>query len=256
MLVATFNAASLRARLPILLDWLESNQPDLLAVQETKVEDDKFPIEDFEAIGYFATIHGQKSYNGVAFLSLVPPTEVIRGFNDPLFPEDARIIGGRFAGIQIINTYVPNGSSVGSDKFAYKLRWLERFRKFLDERFDPSSPVLWMGDINIAPKAEDVYDSKKVYGGVGHHPDEFSRLENIVQWGFKDLFRSLHKDVEEFTFWEFVIKNAVQKNIGWRIDHIYGTTAIVERLEEAWIDKAPRTLERPSDHTFVLAKLR
>lgn len=255
MRIATFNAASIRARLPILLDWLESVQPDVLAIQETKVEDDKFPFEPFEEIGYHCEVNGQKSYNGVAILSLEAPTEVIKGFQDPLFPEDARVIAGRYGQVQIINTYVPNGSSVGSEKFNYKLRWLERFRAFLSQRYLPTDKVIWMGDINIALKPEDVYDSKKVLGGVGHHPDEFKRLEAIIDWGLQDLYRLKHPDSTEFTFWEFVIRNALEKNVGWRIDHIYGTESVQGALKDCWVDKEPRTRERPSDHTFVVAEI-
>lgn len=255
MRVATFNAASIRARLPILLDWLETVQPDVLAVQETKVEDDKFPFEPFEEIGYHCEVNGQKSYNGVALISLEAPTEVIKGYQDPLFPEDARIIAGRFGSVQIINTYVPNGTRVGSDKFDYKLRWLERFRQFLMQKFSANGDALWMGDINIALKPEDVYDSKKVLGGVGHHPAEFERLQEILNWGLTDVFRFLHPDSGEFTYWEFVIRNALEKNVGWRIDHIYATPSLVPKVKECWIDKEPRTRERPSDHTFVVADI-
>lgn len=256
MLIATFNAASLRARLPILLDWLESNQPDVLAVQETKVEDDKFPFEDFENIGYQATVFGQKSYNGTAFLSLSQPVEVIKGFDDPVMPDDKRLIAAQFGDYKIINTYVPNGSAVGSEKFEYKLQWLERFKRFLLERFSPQDKVIWLGDINIARHPEDVYSHQELLGKVGHHPDEFARLDAILEWGLTDLFRLRNNEEGQFTFWEFFIKPAFSKNLGWRIDHIYGTPSVVENLEDVWIDKEPRTRERPSDHTFVIARLK
>ncbi len=255
MRIATFNAASLRARLSILLDWLESTQPDVLGIQETKVEDDKFPAEEFEAIGYHCTFNGQKSYNGVCFLSLEAPTEVTKGFQDPVFPEDARLIAARFGDIQIINTYVPNGTSVGSEKFDYKLRWLERFNQFVRQRYTPAGNVIWMGDINIARHPEDVYDSKKVLGGVGHNPKEFERLDAILEWGLTDLFRIKNSSEDQFTYWEFFIRSSLDKNIGWRIDHIYGTDSIAKRLIDCYIDKEPRLRERPSDHTFVIADI-
>lgn len=255
MLIATFNAASIRARLPILTDWLERVQPDVLAVQETKVPDDKFPFEDFEAIGYHASVHGQKSYNGVAFLSKQPPLGTASGFGDPVMPEDCRILAGQFGDFKIINTYVPNGSAVGSEKFEYKLAWLKRFRRFLNERFKPDDKVIWLGDINIAPKPEDVYDSKAVLGGVGHHPDEFAALDIILEWGLTDLFRLKDQRPDQFTFWEFFVRNAVEKNVGWRIDHIYGTASVCPLVEEVWVDREPRLMERPSDHTFVLVRL-
>jgi len=255
MKIATFNAASVRARLPILVEWLATHKPDLLAIQETKVEDHKFPFEDFEDLGYLVTTNGQKSWNGVATLTLEPVFNVQRGFPDELFPQDARILVCECRNIQFINVYAPNGSSVGSDKFAYKLSWFERMHKWLSEEFDVNSSVILMGDINIALKPEDVYNSTRVLGKVGHHPDEFTRLQKIIDWGFQDLFRLHHTEGNQFSFWEFVIPNALKNNLGWRIDHIYATESIADKCTDCWIDVAPRSLDRPSDHTFVVAEL-
>jgi exodeoxyribonuclease-3 len=255
VVIATFNAASIRARLPILVEWLAENEPDLLAIQETKVEDDKFPLADFEEVGYHAALNGQKAWNGVAFLTKAPVSRVVKGFADDTFVEDARIITCEYEGITFINTYVPNGNTVGSEKFEYKLRWLERFRKMLEERYRPDQPLIWLGDINIAPTPDDVYNSAKMLGGVGHHPEEFSRLATIQDWGLTDLFRIKSQGSGYYTFWDFVIPRSVDRNLGWRIDHIYGTGPIVERCEDCWIDLAPRKLDKPSDHTFVLARL-
>lgn len=256
MVVATFNAAGIRARLDGVLDWLAETQPDLLAIQETKVEDDKFPLGDFEELGYNVAISGQKSWNGVALLARGPITGVRRGFEDPRFPEDARIITGEVGGITFINTYVPNGSAVGTDKFDYKLRWLEQFRRFLDQNFSPSQPLVWLGDINIAPTEDDVFDPKRHRGKVGFHPDEISRLNNIVEWGLVDLFRKHTAGSGHYTFWEFTIPKSVERNLGWRIDHIYGSAPIAEACAKCWVDREARSGTRPSDHTFVLADLR
>ncbi len=144
---------------------------------------------------------------------------------------------------------------MGSDKFEYKLRWLERFRQFLDENFRPSDPIVWLGDINIAPKPEDVYDSRKFYGGVGHHPDEFSRLGRIVEFGLVDLFRQFDQGPNHYTYWDFVIPNSFKRNLGWRIDHIYVTESLSGRAVSCTIDREAREFERPSDHTFVVAQL-
>jgi exodeoxyribonuclease-3 len=252
--IATYNAASIRARLPLIVEWMAEHEPDVLAVQETKVEDSKFPMEAFEELGYHVAIHGQKAWNGVATLSKSLPTNVKNGFMDELFPTDARILTCEVDGIPIINTYVPNGNTVGSDKFLYKLRWLERFRRFLDENFKASDPLVWLGDINIAPKPEDVYDSKKLYGSVGHHPDEFSRLGQILEFGLVDTFRQLHPGDGYFTYWDFVIPNSVKRNVGWRIDHIYTTEPLALLLKSCTIDVGARLLDRPSDHTFVTAE--
>jgi exodeoxyribonuclease-3 len=252
--IATYNAASVRARLPLILDWLATNEPDVLAIQETKVEDSKFPVDDFEELGYHVALHGQKSWNGVATVSRSYSSNQRQGFMDELFPTDARVLTCEVDGIAIVNTYVPNGSSVGSDKFEYKLRWLERFRKFLDENFRPTQPLIWLGDINIAPKPEDVYDSRRFYGGVGHHPEEFSRLGRILEFGLVDVFRQFEPGPKHYTYWDFVIPNSLQRNLGWRIDHIYVTEPLAARAVSCTIDREARASEKPSDHTFVTAE--
>jgi exodeoxyribonuclease-3 len=251
--VATFNAASVRARLPYLLQWLEENPVDVLAIQETKVEDDKFPRAEFEALGYEVALNGQKAWNGVCLLSKLPMSNIAKGFGDPEMPEDARIISADINGIRFINTYVPNGNAVGNEKWQYKMLWLERFRQYLDETC-AGKETIWLGDINIAPQPHDVFDSKKVLGGVGHHPDEFSRLSNIVGFGLIDLFRLFEFGGGHYTFWEFTIPGAVQKGVGWRIDHIYATDATAEKCLSCFIDKDARMREKPSDHTFVIAE--
>lgn len=255
MRIATYNAASIRARLPRVLEWIEANEPDVLAIQETKVEDDKFPRAEFEEMGYEIALNGQKAWNGVATLSRLPIENVRRGFGDDLMPEDARILSATIAGVEIVNTYVPNGSAVGSEKWTYKLRWLDRFASLLRERYAPESPLLWLGDVNVAPTPADVYDSSRFYGGVGHHPDEFSRLERIVGWGLIDAFRHLHPDAREYSFFDFTVPRAADRNLGWRIDHIYLSGALLPSLERAWIDLDARGGERPSDHTYVVCDL-
>jgi exodeoxyribonuclease-3 len=251
--VATFNAASIRARLPLLTEWIAEYEPDILAIQETKVEDEKFPREEFEEMGYHLALHGQKSWNGVATLSLHPITNVRQGFMDELFPSDARIVTCETAGITLINTYVPNGSAVGSDKFEYKLKWLDRFDRFLRENFRPDEKLIWTGDINIAPKSIDVYNPAKYYGKVGHHPEEIRRLEKILSFGLDDVFRKHHPEAGYFTYWDFVIVTAYAKNFGWRIDHIYATEPLASKCTECVIHREARGLEKPSDHTFVVA---
>lgn len=255
MILATFNAASVRARLPIITEWLAEHEPDLLAIQETKVENDKFPLEAFEELGYHVILNGQKSWNGVATLTRSPASNPVAGFVDDLFPEDARIIACEYQGLTVINTYVPNGNTVGSEKWDYKMRWLERFRRMLSERYSPDQPVVWLGDVNIAPTSDDVFDAPKMLGKVGHHPDEFVRLDAIKAWGLVDLYRMHHQGAGDYTFWDFVIPRSVERNLGWRIDHIYGTPSVAAKCVRSWIDIVPRKAERPSDHTFVLAEI-
>ncbi|MBL8087489.1 MAG: exodeoxyribonuclease III [Chthonomonas sp.] len=253
MKIATFNTNSVRVRLPILLDWLATHQPDVLGLQEIKCEDHQFPLSDFEDIGYHAIVHGQKSYNGVALLSRAPLTQVHKGMLNPGLVDDRRIVMATLDDICIVNTYVPNGNKVGSEKWEYKMAWLENFVSLLEAARSRSKHVLWMGDINIAPAPADVYDSPKLLGQVGHHPDEFSRLARLVDLGFRDLFRQHHTEGGHYTYWDFFIKNAVQRKLGWRIDHLYATSALASRCTECWIDIEPRLAERPSDHTFVVA---
>lgn len=252
MRVATFNAASVRARLPLLVQWLQENPVDVLGIQETKVEDDKFPRTEFEELGYELALNGQKAWNGVALLSRHPMTDISKGFGDPEMPEDARIIAATINGVRMINTYVPNGNTVGSEKWEYKMKWLERFSDYVAAQ-DSSLPLLWMGDINVAPQPHDVFDSAKMLGNVGHHPDEFSRLTKIVSHGLIDLFRLFNFDGGHYTFWDFVVPAALQRGIGWRIDHIYTTENLAEKCTSCVIDIEARKREKPSDHTFVIA---
>jgi len=254
MTVATFNANSVRARLPIILDWLAEHQPDVLAIQETKCEDSQFPVQDFEESGYNVAFHGQKSYNGVATVSRLPLQDVRYGLLDPEFSKDCRMLAATVDGVRILNTYVPNGNRVGSEKFEYKLKWLERFREYCEQTLRPDQPAIWLGDINIAPTPDDVFDSARHLGGVGHHPDEFAALARVVQWGWTDLFRKFTDGPGHYTYWEFVIPNSFARNLGWRIDHVYATKPMADRCTSCVIDRAPRGLERPSDHTFVVAE--
>ena len=253
MRVATYNAASVRARLPLLVQWLQENPVDVLGIQETKVEDDKFPRAEFEALGYEVAVNGQKAWNGVALLSRHPMTDIAKGFGDPDMPEDARIIAATINGVRMINTYVPNGNTVGSEKWEYKMKWLEKFRELLNSQ-NPQNQLLWMGDINVAPQPHDVWDSARLLGSVGHHPDEFSRLSNIVSYGLIDLFRVHNFEPKQYTYWDFVVPGAVQRGMGWRIDHIYTTEALAEKCTSCVIDVEARLRERPSDHTFVIAE--
>jgi exodeoxyribonuclease-3 len=252
--VATYNVNSIRQRLPIVLEWLAEHEPDVLAIQESKCEDDKFPRSEIEDLGYHVAVHGQKSYNGVAILSREPAVGVQTGFGDPLMPEDCRLIVAQVGPLTVINTYVPNGTQVGSDKFRYKLEWLARFDRFVRERFRPDSPIVWLGDINIAPTADDVYEAAKKVGQVGHHPDEFRALEQIRAWGWEDCFRKFTQGPGHYTFFEFYLVKSLERNNGWRIDHIYASPGLAPLCQDCQIDMAPRLMEKPSDHTVVWAE--
>lgn len=252
MKIATYNVNSIRVRMPIVLDWLAENEPDALAMQETKVDNEKFPVSDFEDAGYHVVFNGQKGTNGVAIATREPLMNVKMGMGDPLFPEDARIISGELDGVTILNTYVPNGTAVGTDKWEYKLRWLSRVRGLIGD-FLPGD-LIWLGDINIAPTPNDVYNSPRFLGGVGHHPLEFKLLADIVDLGLTDCFRKFTSGPGHYTYWDFVILTSVAKNFGWRIDHIYASQSMADRCFKCEIDKAPRSMDKPSDHTPVWAE--
>lgn len=255
MKIATFNANSVRMRVPILVEWMEKKRPDLLAIQETKVENGSFPMDEFKSLGYEVAIHGQKARSGVAIFSKGAIENVQYDYEDDEFPPDCRLIAGDYQGIRIINTYVPNGTEVGSDKFDYKLKWMKRFRKYLNEKCDPKKPVVWLGDINVARTPDDVFESKKHFGKIGHHPDEFAALDEITSWGFSDVFRKFHEGPGHYTFWDYRVPSSVTRNLGWRIDLIYSSESLISQFKGCTIDLEPRLKEKPSDHTFVVADL-
>ena len=254
MKIASFNANGIRARLPIIIDWLKNESPDILCIQETKVQDHDFPHKPLEDIGYFCSFKGQKSYNGVAILSRKPPKDVFIGFGNGDDKEGSRLIRLNIDGIFIVNTYIPQGQDPSSEKFDYKIDWFKRLRKYFEANFEPSSPILWVGDFNVAPSPIDVYDPDKLFGSIGYHPDEHNALKNVMAWGFVDVFRMHNPDEKAFTFWDYRIPNAVKRGIGWRVDHICATDRLAQLSTKAWIDKEPRLLQKPSDHTFIVAE--
>jgi len=251
--VASFNVNSIRARLGLVLDWLAKNKPDILCVQETKVQDADFPKGWFESLGYHCTFRGQKSYNGVAIFSLHKPSAVKFGFDDE--PKDgARLIKADFGSITVVNSYVPQGDKPGSEKFRYKLRWFERLLEYFESNFDPGDAVLWLGDLNIAPERIDVYDPDALWGHVCFHPKVQDRLGRIMDWGFVDIFRKHCRAAGQYTFWDYRLRGSVERNLGWRLDHIMATKVLALRSLDCYIDKSPRLLQRPSDHTPVVAE--
>lgn len=254
--VASFNANSIRTRLDIVIQWLKRHKPAILCIQETKVRDFEFPESSFNEIGYYVIFKGQKSYNGVAIVSIEEPKSIIKGL-EGTDDEDARFISAIYSGITIINTYVPQGYSIDSSKYQYKLQWFKKFRTFLERYLSPSSMIIWIGDLNVAPEAIDVHDPKGLLGHVCFNPEVQQALKGVKEWGFIDVFRKHHPGVpNKYTFFDYRVRNAVQREIGWRVDHILATKPIAEKSVDAYIDLKPRLQERPSDHTFVVAEFR
>lgn len=250
--VATFNVNSINVRADATLAWLEKHQPNVLGLQELKCTDQAFPSEPFEK--WNAHTFGQPSYNGVALLGTSSPDEVVRSFNDGVDDDQARFIAGRYGDIWVLNTYVPQGSQVGSPKFEYKLQWLERFLAFLNAHHSPKDKVIWIGDYNIAPEDEDIYAPDFFEDDVGAHPDERALLERIRDWGFTDIFRKFHPTRRKaFTFFDYRTRDSVKYNKGWRIDHIWTTASLAEAAKACDIDMEPRHEERASDHTPLWA---
>jgi exodeoxyribonuclease-3 len=253
MKLATWNVNSIRRRLPILLDWLTRHQPDVLCLQETKVQDSEFPAAELQNAGYHSRFRGMKGYNGVATLSRAEPESVLYGLCEGPDSEDVRILQTVVSGIAIVNTYVPQGYKIGTDKYAFKLQWLERIRTYFEQRLDPAAPVIWTGDMNVAPEPIDVYHPDRRVNDVDFHIDARNAFAHAVAWGFVDVFRKLHPDRVQYTYWDY-FRNAFERNFGWRIDHILATAPLAARCRNADVDLDPRRAPGASDHTVAWAE--
>jgi exodeoxyribonuclease-3 len=253
MKIATFNANSLRSRIPIVLQWLKVQKPDVLCVQETKVQDVDFPGDAFDGCGYDFVFKGEKKYNGVAIFSKTRITEVSFGLDDE--PKDqARMIKAQINGIPIVNTYIPQGQSPESEKFQYKLDWYKRLGKYFAKHFKPDKPLIWTGDFNLAMEARDVHNPEGLWGSVCYCREVQKAVEKIVRWGFVDVFRQHNQEDGQYTFWDYRLPNGFRRNLGWRLDFIMATGPLAKKCKKCWIDKEPRAAERPSDHTFLIAE--
>jgi exodeoxyribonuclease-3 len=251
--IATYNTNSIRARLPVIVDWLQRERPDVLCLQEIKVQDKDFPLEQIEETGYSVIYRGQKSYNGVATISRIP----MDGIRTDLYDEgdeQARFISARISGLTVINVYIPQGYATGTEKYQYKLRWMKDLLALIKSDYDPGSRLLLTGDFNVALEPMDLYDPEGLAGEVGFHPDEQEIMKRIFEWGLVDVFRKHHPEGGNYTFWDYRIPNAFKRNMGWRIDYILATRPLAEKSTGAWIDTDPRKQEKPSDHTFLVAE--
>jgi exodeoxyribonuclease-3 len=251
--IATFNANSIRVRMPILLDWLKKEQPDVLAVQETKVQDHEFPKDVIEAAGWQVVYHGQKSYNGVAFISKKPLEKVDIGFYKKA-DEQARFISGEYDGVRLYNTYIPQGNDITNEKYQYKLKYLADLKAYFQKNALNTMPALWMGDMNVARTEIDLNNPKGNKDHPCYHIDARNAFEAALNGKWTDLFREKVKEGGHYTFWDMRFPGAFERNAGWRIDLILATPPMVSRLQKIWIDTKPRGLEKPSDHTFLVAE--
>ena len=253
MRIATWNVNSLKVRLPQVLQWLEASPVDVRCLQETKLTDDKFPVAEIEAAGYQVAFTGQKTYNGVAILSRHPMTDIVK--NNPLFDdEQQRIISATIEGMRIVCAYVPNGQAVGSDKYDYKLRWLDALARWLGDELKAHPALALLGDYNIAPADADVHDPVAWAGQVLCSDAERAAFERLIALDLKDAFRMFPQAEKLFSWWDYR-QMAFRRNMGVRIDHILLSPPLAARCTACEIDKVPRKWEQPSDHTPVVATL-
>ena len=262
MRIATWNVNSVRTRLEQVLAWLQQERPEVLCLQETKVTDELFPREAFEALGYAVAISGQKAYNGVAILSLLPLEDVQIGFeallpHDPEAPglgEQKRLISARIEGVRVLNLYVPNGSSLKSEKYAYKLEWLACLRRYLEIQERQGEPLAMLGDFNIGPEARDLPDPDRLSGGIMASSAERTALQEALGERLSDVFRVFEPDSGHWSWWDYR-SGAWDRDQGWRIDHIYLSEELLSCATGCVIHKGTRGNEQPSDHAPVVVNL-
>ncbi len=252
MKIVSWNVNSLKVRLEHVLQWSKQNSPDVLAIQETKLTDDKFPEKEITAAGWHVVYSGQPTYNGVCIISSSAATDVvtdIEGLDDP----QRRILAATIDDVRIINLYVVNGSEPDSEKYTYKMHWLEQVTNFIGQQLEEYENVVVLGDFNIAPDDRDVYDAEYWRGKILCTDKERAKLEDILDLGFDDSFRLLHDDGGHYSWWDYRM-GGFPRNLGLRIDLILTNEPMSEMLTAAYIDKEPRAWERPSDHTPVVAE--
>ena len=260
MKIATWNVNSIRTRLEHVTEWLTQNPVDVLCLQETKVVDADFPRSSFEELGYQLYISGQKSYNGVAIASLQPLSDVSIGFQSilkdikPEWDEQKRVITGVINGIRIVNLYVPNGSSIGSEKYEYKLGWLKILGEYLQALLKSNSAICMCGDFNIALEDKDIHEKANPDNHIMSSESERQALKEILTLGFADAFRKFTPESGHYSWWDYRAAS-FRRNLGWRIDHHYLTPELYESAKSCVIDTTPRKKEKPSDHTPVILEV-
>lgn len=257
--IATWNVNSIKARLPSVLHWLQEASPDVALLQELKCENHAFPLMEIEELGYNVALCGQKTYNGVAILSKYPLDDVITALPGDDGDVQARYIEALIClkdeAVRVASVYVPNGQEVGSDKFTYKLAFLDRLYAHLDNLLSYEESCVIGGDYNVAPETTDVYDAKVLEGSVCFHPEERARLRKLFHLGYADAFRMKHPHDMQFSWWDYR-GGGYERGLGLRIDHLLLSPAAQDRLADCYIDETPRQAEKPSDHAPAVCLLR
>lgn len=252
MRIATFNVNSIRMRLPVVQDWLETNRPDIICLQETKVQDPEFPAAEFLDKGYYAAYSGEKGYNGVAILSLIKPDSIGYGFEDQPY-DKARLISASFGQLQIVNTYVPQGRDTAHPMFQYKIEWFKRLKNYFSTHYSKTDLLAWTGDLNVAPEFIDIHNAEMQENHVCFHKDARAAFKLTCEWGFSDVFRMHNQEPGHYTFFDYRNKQAVKRNQGWRIDMILCTESLAARCTGSHIDIKSRMAPKPSDHAVLAA---
>lgn len=254
MKIATWNVNSLKVRLPHVLEWLAANEPDVLVLQEIKQVTEAFPAAEFAAAGYQSIANGQKTYNGVAVVSRTPPSDPVLEFPNFADPQ-RRVLAATIDGIRVVDLYIPNGSEVGSEKYAYKLGWLGTLRDFLADEITRHDKLVVLGDFNIAPADEDVHDPVAWGEAILCSPAERAALGTLLDLGLTDVFRKFEHPEKTFSWWDYRAAG-FRRNAGLRIDLILTSDAMTRACTSSYVDKEPRTWERPSDHAPVVAEFK
>lgn len=252
MKIATWNVNSMNVRRPHVIEWLQAHEPDVLVLQEIKQVTEKFPVDDLRALGYHSVASGQKTYNGVAVISKTPATDTVVDFPD-LEDSQRRILASTIDNVRVIDLYIPNGSEVGSEKYAYKLGWLASLHRFLEAEMQQHEKLVVLGDFNIAPADEDVHDPEKWGEAILCSPAERQALRGLIDLGLTDVFRKFDHPEKIFSWWDYRAAG-FRRNAGLRIDLILTSDAMTHRCTACFVDKEPRAWERPSDHAPVIAE--
>ena len=254
MKIASWNVNSLKVRLPHVLDWLATHKPDILGLQETKTIDDNFPVAEINDAGYQVVFSGQKTYNGVAVLSKIKSKDIVTdlpGLDDP----QRRVMGCTVGDVRFLNLYVPNGSEVGSEKFEYKLNWLDTLASYVEEQLKAHKKFVMVGDFNIAPEDRDVHDPEAWHEKILCSTPERKALQRLIDLGLSDTFRLFEQDEKVFSWWDYRAAG-FRRNLGLRIDLLLSSPAMTKRCTASYVDKEPRKLERPSDHAPAVAEFK
>jgi exodeoxyribonuclease-3 len=254
MKLATWNVNSIRAREERLVRWLEAGRPDVVCLQELKVTQDVFPFGRLQELGYHAVVNAQRTYNGVCILAREEPRDATRGFEDEGDDDQARFVSARVGPLRVASAYVPNGASVGSEKWSYKLEWLRRLRRWLDRHVGKGDLFAVCGDFNVAPESRDVCDPQAWEPSVLFHPEARTALSGVLEWGLVDAFRLHHQAPGFYSWWDYRML-AFPKNQGLRIDHVFLSEPLAARCTAALIDRNERKGKLPSDHAPVIVEL-